>query len=108
MRLTHRSQTRGGAARYTVPVPNASWRWFNLLRWCAMPWKKKFMFVYFVTVCGLAALSLCLAISWHFSPMFFFFLFFLGFACFSGFRFFCFSDDWYRTANERHEIWVTR
>ena len=64
------------------------------------------MFGYFISVCGLAALSLYLAISWRFSPLILFFLFFLGFACFSGYRFFCFSDDWYRTINEREAIWA--
>jgi hypothetical protein len=70
-----------------------------------MHYRKKIMFVCFVFFSGVAAFSLYSAIVWHEFPLILF-LFSLGYACFSGYRFFCFSDDWHRTTNERQAMWA--
>jgi hypothetical protein len=71
-----------------------------------MHWRKKFTFVHFVFSLGLAAFCLFLAMR-HEGPMILFFVF-LGLACFSAYRFFYFSDDWFRTTNQRQAIWARR
>jgi hypothetical protein len=70
-----------------------------------MHWRKKITFGCFVSFIGTAAFCLYSAIVWHEFPLVLF-LVSLGLACFSGYRCFCFSDDWFRTTNERQAIWA--
>jgi len=70
-----------------------------------MHFQRKFNLVSLVLHSIFALACLCLAIVWHSLALILFCGIFIFYAAFSGYRCFCFSDDWYRTKAERDGRW---